>query len=165
VGAGLIPLFLGLILLFAVFVVGRGILFLERKMAASLLKTEFGPLALKKSDRGPWGEIKSVITAPASWKGVLYFILKLFLAVFSFGVGIGLLSASVTLAFLPLFLLIRRGDALDYYIAQAWNYPLVIIGAVVAGVFLIFVTLHVNNGLSKLHGKLLKAMLEHDRRG
>jgi hypothetical protein len=160
VAAGLIPVIAGLPLLAAVFLVERGFLAFERRMLHAFFREEIPRATFPPVSGGVWRKMKSLITDSYAWQGVCYFVLKFFLSTWTFIVSVGLISVSVTLAFLPLFLLIRRGDELDNFIERAWDYPLLIIGLIPVGLGLIFVSLHTINGVARLHIGLGRRMLK-----
>jgi len=159
VGAGLIPVFLGIFILTGVLITIYCFFVIEQKLAQAFFKQEMASLTLRSSSGGFWKRIKAVLSDSLLWSGVFYFSIKLFLGTFSFSITTALLSSSVTLAFLPLFLQIRRGDDLDFYIERAWNYPFIVIAGMLAGVFLTFISLHVVNWLAWLHKKLAVSMI------
>jgi hypothetical protein len=159
VAAGLIPIIVGLPLLCAVFLVERGVLAFEQRMLQVFFGEEIPLVLFPPVNGGAWRKMKSMITDSYVWKGVCYFTLKFFLSTCTFIVAVGLLSVSVTLAFLPLFLMIRRGDDLDYYIERTWDFPLLIIGLIPVGLVLTFVSLHAVNGIARLHIGLGRRML------
>ena len=160
VGAGLVPIFIGIFMLFGALVMVYAFFTVERRLVIVFFRQKPSPVKLKSSSGGPWKKIKAVVSDSLLWSGVLYFSIKLFLSTFSFAIATALLSVSINFTFLPLFLQIRRGDELDYYIEQAWHYPLVIIGLMMAGVFLTFISLHAVNGLAGLHKKLAVSMIK-----
>lgn len=104
--------------------------------------------------------IKDMFLDPRTWSTVLYFLAMLPLGIVYFTVAVSLLSVSLALVFAPLALL--PGVNLNLWMfgvdiaAQApWMLPLL----TVAGVLLLFATLHLARGIGRLHGGLAKHLL------
>jgi len=124
------------------------------------------------SGRGkPWLErIKDMFTDPRTWGTLLYMLLMLPLGITYFTIAVTLLSVSVSFIAAPL--LVWFGDVTTdlqmdgwqvlnfngYDLTtslQGWELPFLL----VAGVLLLFVTLHVARGIGHLHGQLAKNLL------
>lgn len=114
--------------------------------------------------------IKGLFTDPRIWGTQLYFLLMLPLGVAYFTVAVTLLALSLSFILAPLavwFGNIDTSAAINGWqlvnwdgvelstSLQAWQLPL----ALVAGVLLLFVTLHVARGIGRLHGQLAKHLL------
>ncbi|MGH8075942.1 MAG: sensor domain-containing protein [Lysobacter sp.] len=114
--------------------------------------------------------IKDLFTDPRVWGTQLYFLLMLPLGIVYFTIAVMLLALSV--AFIASPLAIWFGDVtynsdlfggsllnIDGNVVttslQGWETPLLL----VAGVLLLFVTLHVARGIGSLHGQLAKHLL------
>ncbi len=114
------------------------------------------------STRGrPWMErIKELFTDPRIWGTQLYFLLMLPLGILYFTIVVTGLSLSLSLIAAPFALLFGFGShwfiddnlVLD---VDAWAWPL----AMLAGVVLLFLTLHLARAIGMLHGQLAKHML------
>ncbi|MBF6023782.1 sensor domain-containing protein [Lysobacter niastensis] len=114
------------------------------------------------STRGrPWMErIKELFTDPRIWGTQLYFLLMLPLGILYFTIVVTGLSVSLSLIAAPFALLFGFGShwfiddnlVLD---VDAWAWPL----AMLAGVVLLFLTLHLARAIGMLHGQLAKHML------
>lgn len=118
--------------------------------------------------------IKELFTDPRTWSTQLYFLLMLPLGIFYFTVAVTLLSLSI--AFIATPLLVWFGEvSTDLQLGawwflddsgrtslHGWELPLLL----VAGVLLLFVTLHIARGIGHLHGQLAKQLLvksaQHD---
>ncbi|MHB8911729.1 MAG: sensor domain-containing protein [Lysobacter sp.] len=124
------------------------------------------------SGRGkPWLErIKDMFTDPRTWGTLLYFLLMLPLGIVYFTVAVTLLSLSLSFVAAPLLVWfgdistdlqpggwqILNFDGYDLSTSvQGWELPLLL----VAGVLLLFVTLHIARGIGHLHGQLAKHLL------
>lgn len=113
--------------------------------------------------------IMELFTDPRIWATQLYFLLMLPLGILYFTLAVTLLSMSLAFIAAPLAVwfgnvdtgasidgwqLLRFGDHATTSL-EAWQLPLVF----VAGVLLLFVTLHAARGIGTLHGQLAKHML------
>lgn len=115
------------------------------------------------STRGqPWTErIKELFTDPRIWGTQLYFLLMLPLGILYFTIAVTGLSVSLSLIAAPIALLFGFGSGLFVdgngliLESEPWAWPL----AVVAGVVLLFATLHLARGIGVMHGALAKHML------
>lgn len=110
----------------------------------------------------PWLErIKDMFTDPRTWSTQLYFLLMLPLGVAYFTIAVTGLSVSLALIALPAFVLLDLnahvfiGGRDLVQTAEWWAWPL----AVLAGIVLLFLTLHVARGIGRLHGLLAKHLL------
>ena len=126
------------------------------------------------SGRGrPWLErIKDMFVDPRTWGTLLYFLLMLPLGIVYFTLAVTLLSVSIALVAAPLLawfgnvttdtplggwggqLLTIDGNVIGTSM-HGWELPF----ALVAGVLLLFVTLHIARGVGVLHGQLAKHLL------
>lgn len=104
--------------------------------------------------------IKDMFLDPRTWSTVLYFLAMLPLGILYFTLAVSLAAVSLSLILAPLALL--PGVHLSLWIfgidvpAQApWMLPLL----TVAGVALLFATLHLARGVGRLHGRLAKQLL------
>lgn len=119
----------------------------------------------------PWLErIKDMFIDPRTWGTLLYFLLMLPLGIVYFTVAVTLLSVSITFVAAPFLvwfgdvttntqlggwqLLNIDGDVIGTSM-HGWELPF----GLVAGVLLLFVTLHVARGVGRLHGQLAKHLL------
>ena len=116
--------------------------------------------------------IKDMFVDPRTWGTLLYFLLMLPLGIVYFTLAVTLLSVSIALVAAPLLvwfgnvttdtqlggwgwqLLNIDGDVIGTSM-HGWELPI----ALVAGVLLLFVTLHIARGVGVLHSQLAKRML------
>jgi uncharacterized membrane protein len=121
------------------------------------------------SERGrPWMErIKDLFTDPRTWATQLYFLLMLPLGIVYFTIAVTLLSLSLSFIAAPFAVLFGvpvsfYWDDMGYSAVNYWLLPLLF----VAGVLLLFATMHLARGIGHLHGLLAKHMLvkssQHD---
>ncbi len=105
--------------------------------------------------------IKDLFTDPRIWATQLYFLLMLPLGIAYFTVVVTLLALSLSFMVGPVLVWFGFGDAglwIDGVLVTEWNtweLPLLF----VAGVLLLFATLHLARGIGYLHGQLAKHML------
>lgn len=116
------------------------------------------------AERGkPWLErIKDMFTDPRTWSTQLYFLLMLPLGTAYFTVAVTLLSVSMVFIASPFLVWfgpvdhVLVGDLwIESYLHGWWEVPLLFL----AGVVLLFGTLHLARGVGRLHGQFAKHML------
>lgn len=153
IGIPLLVLFLGLIRVLSL-VEGRIVeVLLGERMPRRPLYTQRG--------KGWLERIKEMFTDGRTWTAMLYFLLMLPLGTAYFTVAVTLLSVSLAFIGAPIGYLFageHYAFTIDNYnvIASApWLLPLIC----VAGVLLLFATLHLARGIGKLHGLLAKHLL------
>ena len=153
IGIPLLVLFLGLIRVLSL-VEGRIVeVLLGERMPRRPLYTQRG--------KGWLERIKEMFTDGRTWTAMLYFLLMLPLGIAYFTAAVTLLSVSLAFIAAPLgyfFAGENYGVTLDGYdvVSNApWLLPLIC----VAGVLLLFATLHLARGIGKLHGLLAKHLL------
>ena len=104
--------------------------------------------------------IKDMFLDPRTWSTVLYFLAMLPLGIVYFTLAVSLASVSLSLILAPLALLPGVHFNLwmfgiDIPVQAPWLLPLLTI----AGVVLLFATLHLARGIGKLHGLFAKHLL------
>ncbi len=105
--------------------------------------------------------IKNMFTDPRTWSTAVYFVLMLPLGIVYFTVAVAGLAVSLSFIVSPMLLLVGANIHLslggDLFLIQdePWSWPLVFI----AGVLLLFATLHLARFVGKLHGRLAKHLL------
>ncbi|NLB57227.1 MAG: hypothetical protein GX805_01945 [Gammaproteobacteria bacterium] len=110
--------------------------------------------------RSIWQRIGDMFTDPRSWSTLLYMLLMLPLGIIYFTIAVTLVSLGASLVASPLALLpgvnmhVWMGG-IDLVADAPWLLPL----AAVAGVLVLFVTLHVARGIGTLHGQFAKHLL------
>jgi hypothetical protein len=138
----------------------RGLALLEGRMVEALLgiRMPHRPLFSKK-DRSLWEKFKTLITDRYTWFSMVYMLLQLPLGIIYFTVFITLIAVSLGLVATPIlelgfgFPMFTHNDSL-YYL-HGWVMPF----AIIAGILLFFLTLHLAKIIGNLQGKLAKAML------
>jgi len=110
----------------------------------------------------PWlSRIGDMFTDGRTWSTMLYLLLMLPLGIVYFTLATVLLSTSLTMLASPLLYFWDDSliwvDGVPLSISHVWAIPLV----TVAGLLLLFVTLHVARGIGHMHGWLAKQLLVH----
>ena len=109
--------------------------------------------------------IGAMFTDPRTWATMLYFLLMLPLGTVYFTIVVTGIATSLALIATPIAAALGFDGTvmLDGYdlwaMAPVWQWVL----AVIAGVLLLFITLHVCRLIGRMHGKLAKAMLVSNR--
>ena len=114
--------------------------------------------------------IKAMFVDPRTWGTLLYFLLMMPLGIVYFTIAVTLLALSLTSIAAPLAiwfgdvttnmdmggwqLLNVDGNTITTSL-QGWETPFLLI----AGVLLLFVTMHIARGIGSLHGQLAKHLL------
>ena len=103
VGFGLTIVWIGLPILGLVFAGSWGLAALERQMAIGLLGAEIPPMSPPEGlqGKGFWGGIQAFLSNPVTWKGMAYLLLKFPMGIFSFTMGVILLSVSLAFMLVP----------------------------------------------------------------
>lgn len=168
---GLMILIIGIPLLILYFGSVRILSLVEGRIVEVMLGERMPRRPLYASRGKPWLErIKDMFTDPRTWSTQLYFLLMLPLGIGYFTLVTTLVTTSVVLVAVPLLVwfgvadtgvsidgwqVLNIHDDLVTTSLQAWELPLLLL----AGVVLLFVTLHVARGIGRLHGLFAKHML------
>lgn len=94
---------LGLLILFATLRLAGIFALLEARMASRLCHGEISFQSRQPSGPWMWKRFLSTFLEPATWRAVVYLILKFPLGIFSFTITISLLSVSISLLLAPIF--------------------------------------------------------------
>jgi hypothetical protein len=120
--------------------------------------------------RSIWQRIGDMFTDPRTWSTLLYFVLMLPLGIVYFTVVVTLMSVALTSIATPLLVWTRLADVgasvdgwqiLNYdggilsTSIAAWGLPLLLL----AGIVLLFATMHIARGIGRMHGLLAKHLL------
>lgn len=160
VSAGLIVLIIGLPFT-ALFILSiRGISLVEGLLVEALLGIRM-PRRPLYSQRTPgwWQRFKSMITDKHTWLSLVYMIMQLPLGIIYFTVFITLIAISLYGISLPILQLgfdlpVSYVNGVSYYLAN-WMLPV----AVIAGILLATLTMHLSRYLGRLHGIMAKTLL------
>jgi hypothetical protein len=137
----------------------------EYTMANHVLKEELHPIALaSREGSNPWTRFKTYLENPFTWKSLLYLFMKFPIGIFTFTILVTLISLTVFLIGMPMFYLfldnfttsISLGPVLPVW--QIDNLAKALLCGLI-GLLLWPMTLHTLNGLTWLHAKLARLML------
>lgn len=157
---GLIVLIVGLPFIGLFVLSVQGIALVEGRVVEALLGVRMPrrPIFPGKK-QGWWGRFKALISQKHTWFSILYMILQLPLGVTYFTVLIVLISLSLYGMAIPILELgfdIHPLVFNNFYIyTPVWLMPLAVIG----GILLIILTMHLAKVLGRMHGSLAKALL------
>lgn len=158
VGFGTLIIWIGLLVLAGVLGISYTLTLFERFLANTMLHTNIPPAirpAIQSDDL--WGSFTRFIKAPATWKGILYLLIRFPLGILYFTLIVTLFSISLGL-FSSLWLYSIPWITIDlgWEIIDTANEAL---SAAIVGVLLFFVSLHVINWTAWLSGELAQIML------
>jgi hypothetical protein len=155
-GFGLMIVWVGFLILAAVFALSWGLTLFERQLAIVLLRVDL-PRATPISIPGEtiFQQLKRYLGNSQTWKGLAYLFIKFPLGVITFVISVTLLSVSLGLLLAPVLYPFAH---LNYYYIRIDSFPLSILGAVV-GVFLTPLSLYILNLTADLWAKITIAML------
>lgn len=166
VGVGLTIVWVGLLILLAVFAAWYGMLAFERVMAIGLLREQIPPMAPQAAPgTGIWQQFTSALRNPVTWKGLLYLVAKFPLGVLSFVVLVSFLSTGLALLLAPAYYSylppVVDMTINGWYVNPVWALDTLqeAIIASVAGILVLLVGLQAFNGLAWVSGKFARVML------
>ncbi len=166
-GFGLIITWFGIPILLGMMFLWRSFAMFEKKSAELILDIDipFKTKKEKKEDKKFWNKLKNKFKDGYTWTSLGYLFMKFPLGIFSFVVLVTLLAVAIGLIFTPLFYYFDQIGllAVNYCINNSFCFINSYWGAAVysvIGIFLLFIFMHVLNGLAKLSGWLARAMLE-----
>lgn len=159
-GLGLSIVLIGLGLLALMVAAWYGLAAFERQMAIWLLREEIPPmtradLAASAAERTLWQRSVGALTNPVTWKGLFFLAAKFPLGILSFVIVVTLLSVSAALIGSP-FYYPYASPQMGWMIVDT---PLEAALAVGIGLVVLFLSLHVFNGLAWFSGKFARVML------
>ena len=179
VGVSMLVIWIGLPVLFATFMVVRGMAEIERRMATSLLHVSF-PAHLQRYDAPQQGFLRRfgrVLRDPLTWTSTLYMILKFPLGIISFTLALVLPIVTMTVSALPVVYLVNlfvnlillkngihsTGIIIPYFIEVHAEFDLVMFArsfiGILVGPVLWFMTRYLLDGLALLSGEMARALL------
>ena len=160
VSAGLIVLIIGLPFTALFILSTRGISLVEGLLIEALLGIRM-PRRPVFSQRtlGWWQRFKSMIADKHTWLSLVYMIMQLPLGIIYFTVFITLIAISLYGIALPILQLgfdlpVSYVNGVSYYLVD-WMLPV----AVIAGILLATLTMHLSRYLGRLHGIMAKTWL------
>jgi hypothetical protein len=155
-GFGLMIIWVGFLVLAAVFALSWAMTLFERQLAIVLLRVDI-PRTANRSIPGEsiWRQFKRYFGNAQTWKGMAYLFVKFPLGIITFVLSVTLLSISLGLLLAPI---IYPFVHINFYYVRIDNLPLAVLGTVV-GVFLTPLSLYVLNMTADLWAGITKAML------
>jgi len=155
-GFGLIITLAGIPIL--LLVLGGSSLFtkFERWSAQEMLKQQMPQPSGQLVSGGWWTCLKSHLGNRLTWTGIFYLLLKFPVGIATFTIAVTLISVTIGLVFAPAYMWTSNdltwGDwEFDPF---TWSWILTLIG-----IPMIFISLHMINGLAKLSGKMTRILL------
>ncbi len=169
-GLGLFITWFGIPILLGVMYVWLGFSYFERKLSSALLNIKI-PYVYPKEIKAKtfWKKLKKRVVDSNTWKGFGYLMVKFPLGIFSFVVLVTLISVTLSLISTPFVYYLTDIGVLSMELCSGstwcllYNYPMAILASIV-GIFMIFVSLAIFNGLAHVSGLLAKVMLEKKRK-
>jgi uncharacterized membrane protein len=160
ISAGLLILIIGIPLAGIFLLSIRGLALVEGRLVEALLGIRMPrrPLFSNRS-LSLWDRFKAIVTDKYTWFSLIYMILMLPLGIIYFTLFLTLISVSLFLAVRPIleygfgFPIFNSYD-ISYY-TPGWLMPIAVIG----GVLLFFVTMHLAKIFGRMHSWLAKTML------
>ncbi len=138
----------------------RGMALVEGRIVEALLGIRMPrrPLFSRENIRW-WPRLKSLVTEKRTWITMVYMIIQLPLGIFYFTVFITLIAVSLYGITLPIWQLgfdlpVSQVHGVAYYLVD-WMLPV----AVIAGILLATLTMHLSRYVGRLHGMMAKALL------
>lgn len=138
----------------------RGLALIEGRIVEALLGIRMPRRPLfSRRNIGWWPQFKSLVTEKRTWITMIYMIIQLPLGIFYFTVFITLIAVSLFGIALPVWQLgfdlpVGNVNAVTYYLV-GWMLPV----AVIAGILLATLTMHLARYLGRLHGTMAKTLL------
>jgi hypothetical protein len=159
-GLGLAVVWVGFLILLAVFAGWYGLAAFERQMAIWLLHEHIPPLLKQDlSDKTLWEKFLAVLRNPVTWKGLAYLLVKFPLGLVTFVVVVTITAVSGSLIAAPFYYSIFH-PTVDF-VAISWVIDTLpeALAFSLLGVLMMFVSLHVINALAWFSGKFARVML------
>ena len=155
-GFGLIVTLAGIPIL--LLVLGGASLFtkFERWSAQEMLKQQVPQPSARVAVGGWWTRLKAHLGNRFTWTGILYLLLKFPVGLATFIIAVTLISVTFCLLAAPVS--IWTNDSLTWGSWEFDPFPWSLI-SILVGIPMIFISLHLLNGLAKLSGKMTRGML------
>jgi hypothetical protein len=138
----------------------RGLALIEGRIVEALLGIRMPRRPLfSRRNIGWWPQLKALVTEKRTWIAMIYMIMQLPLGIIYFTVFITLIAVSLYGVALPILQLgfdlpVSNVNGVTYYLVD-WMLPM----AVIAGILLATLTMHLSRYLGRLHGIMAKTLL------
>ncbi len=156
VGFGMMITLIGIPILLLVLGMSWALCKFERGVAVAVLREQVPRASSQPSATGLWPRFKAYLTDRVTWTGVLYLILKFPLGIATFTIAVTLISTTLGLLAAPLYTWASNPVTWGSWVFDPfpWSWILTLIG-----IPMIFISLHLMNGVAILFGKLTRSML------
>jgi len=160
-GISLIIVWIGLLILPLVFAVWWALAAFERQLAIWLLKEDIPPMARQGPLKPGWWEMVLVyMRNPVTWKSLFFLFAKFVLGILSFVVVVSLGALTISFVTMPAYYWIVKPQ-IWITMQQIWEIDTISEALIffLIGVGLLFLSLHIFNGLAWLSGRFARLML------
>jgi len=163
-GLGLVITLIGIPILVLMTFLWYWVGIFERELSSRILGIDISPVKNKALKQKAFlKKVTTHLSQPITWKSLAYLFIKFPLGILSFVALVTLLSVSLSLAVFPIvYYSLRDVSGISFmtingvsYIPQTWQIFLVAI----VGIFLLFVSMHLLNGLAYVSGLFAKILL------
>ncbi len=166
VGFPLIIVWVGLLLLAAVFAAWYALIVFERQMAIWMLHEDIQPVSKQDlSGKNLWQKFTATLTNPVTWKGLVYLFAKFPLGIISFTLLVTFVAVSASLLGMPFYYQAISPQINISMDLGVWS-PILSVDTIseamlvcLVGVFVTLISMHILNGLAWVSGKFAKVML------
>ena len=127
----------------------------ERNLAGILLKVDIPAGSSRPESKGLWSRVKALLKDRVTWTGMFYLLLKFPLGIATFTSVVTLMAVTVALLAAPILYLYADIDLVIWYVdtlLEAFALALV-------GVALLFISMHLMNGMAYVSGRIARASL------
>jgi len=157
-GFGLAIIWIGLAILALVIAISWELVGFERRLAAVMLGADLPRRVTTTVPDGFLSRMKTYITDPVMWKGLLFLLLKFPLGIISFVLTITLGSVSLALLAAPLLYSLADYDFYFWYVATYQDALLCSLAGIAIGIGAVYLL----NGLALLWREFAVLMLDGD---
>ncbi len=155
-GFPLIIVWVGILILAAVFATSWGLTAFERGMAISILHVKIPPMSRPtQPSAGFWQRIKEYLTNPVTWKGLLYLFCRFPLGILNFTLVVTVLAIVLAMIAAPFTYSWATYD-LGFMVVNSLSDALLVL---IVGVILAPAGLHLLNFLTRIQGEFARVML------
>lgn len=154
-GFGLIITLLGIPILGLILGGSWALCKFERNAAIALLREDIPAGSSRPKSRGLWSRVKALLKDRVTWTGMLYLLLKFPLGTATFTIAVTLIAVTLALLAAPILHSFADIDLGIWYVDTLWEAFL----CTLIGVPLLFISLHLMNGIANVSGRLARVSL------
>ncbi|GAP14808.1 putative sensor [Longilinea arvoryzae] len=155
-GFPLIILWVGILILAAVFAASWGLTAFERGLAISILHVRIPPMARPtQPSAGFWQRIREYLTNPVTWKGMLYLFCRFPLGIINFTLAVTFLAIILGCVAAPFTYSIATYD-FGFMVVNSLSDALLVM---ILGLVLAPAGLHLLNFVTRIQGEFARVML------